>query len=60
MILIRPPVRSMPVTAVDEPDLAAGRLDLAGDRPGDRHEVSDRRLRRVQRREPGGVRLDRR
>ena len=39
-------------------DLPAGRLDVAGERPSDADVVRDRRRRRVQRGQPGGVRLD--
>ena len=41
-----------------EPDLAAGGLDLAGERAGDRGEVDDRRAGRVQGGDPGGVGLE--
>ena len=41
-----------------EPDLAAGRRDLGRERAGHRGEVDDRRARRVQRGDPGRVRLE--
>ena len=55
---IRPPAALDAGHRGRQPDPTAGRVDLVGERRGDRRVVGDRGLRRVQRRDPGGVRLD--